>query len=106
MVVAAMITTSGTIMSHISVQRDHNLGHQQARQAAEKVAGQLKEHYGMQYHWEDDTLHFERPGVDGQMDVGASEVRVDVRLGLFLLPMKHRFEQEIHRYMDELFEQV
>ncbi len=92
-------------MSQIQVQRNHHLGHKQARAAAEKVATQLQEHYDIQYHWEDDILHFERIGVSGYLDITPSEVLVKVRLGLFFLPMKYRFEQEIHRYLDDLFEQ-
>ena len=49
-------------MSHIKIQRNHHLGHKQARAAAEKVATQLQEDYDIRYHWEDDTLHFERTG--------------------------------------------
>ena len=92
-------------MSHILVQRQHKLGQQQAREAAEKIVAHLEERYGIQHHWEDNVLHFKRPGVSGQMEVSASEVQVNVRLGLLLLAMKHHLEQEIHRYMDELFEQ-
>jgi putative polyhydroxyalkanoate system protein len=90
-------------MVHIDIQRTHTLNHDQAREAAANVAAHLNEKFDINYHWEGDSLHFERSGVSGHIDVYESDVRIRVRLGFLLLPMKHHFEQAIHRYIDELF---
>jgi hypothetical protein len=36
------------------------------------------------------------------MDVSATEVRIHARLGFLLTPLKSRFEDAIHHYLDEL----
>lgn len=90
-------------MSHIKINRQHNLDHAAARAAAEKVADHINEKYRLRYRWEGDCLHFERSGIDGRLQVEESEVNMDVRLGLMMLPLKYTIETEIHRYMDELF---
>jgi putative polyhydroxyalkanoate system protein len=93
-------------MSHINIRRKHNLSLAKARTLAETVAADLDERFSLDYYWDGDTLHFERSGVNGRMEIEAQEIRVDVRLGFLLLPLKPRFEQAIHRYMDELTDNV
>ena len=92
-------------MSHIVIHRSHELTLDQARQAAETLAGQLAERYEVSYHWQDDALHFERSGVSGQIALEPGSVRINARLGFLLVPLKHRLEQEIHRYLDEMFQE-
>lgn len=91
-------------MAHIEILRPHTLGRDRARESAENVAEQLNEHFSLDYYWEGDALCFERSGVSGQMEVAELEVRVKVRLGLMLSPMKGRLEREINHYMDKVFE--
>jgi putative polyhydroxyalkanoate system protein len=90
-------------MSHIVIHRSHQLPLDQARQAAETLAGQLADRYEISYHWQDDTLHFERSGVSGHIDLEPGKLRINARLGFLLVPLKHRLEQEIHRQLDEMF---
>jgi len=91
-------------MSHIDVRRHHTLSLPKAREAAELIAAQLDDKFDLKYHWNGNTLHFERHGVNGRMEVDADEIRLHVRLGFLLSPLRYRFEKEIHRYMDELLE--
>ena len=90
-------------MSHIVIHRDHTLTLDQARVAAEALAGQLAERYGISHHWQENSLHFERSGVSGQIDLEPGRLRISVRLGFLLGPLKQRLEQEIHRQLDDLF---
>lgn len=90
-------------MSHIVVHRAHALTLDQARRAAETLARQLADRYEVNYHWQDDVLHFERSGVSGHIALEPDMVRITARLGFLLVPLKHRLEQEIHRYLDEMF---
>lgn len=89
-------------MSHIDIRRSHSLNLAQARAAAESVAAQLNQEYHLHHYWQGDTLHFKRSGVDGHMEVGMDELRLQIRLGFLLSPWKSRFEQVIHRHLDEL----
>jgi putative polyhydroxyalkanoate system protein len=92
-------------MSHIVVHRVHELTLDQARQAAETLAAQLAERYDISYHWQDDALHFERSGVVGHIALEPGVVRINARLGFLLVPLRYRLEQEIHRYLDEMFQE-
>lgn len=93
-------------MSHINIHRNHELSQERARRAAEAVAAHLNERFELHYRWEGDALYFERSGISGRMEVGERDVRIIARLGFLLLPLKSLFENEIHRYLDELFEQT
>ena len=89
-------------MSHIVMHRDHELTLDQARAAAEALAGQLAERYDISHHWQEDSLHFERSGVSGQIDLEPGLIRVSVRLGFLLVSLKSRLEQEIDRQLDKM----
>ncbi len=93
-------------MSHIVIHRDHELTLDQARAAAEALASQLAERYDISHHWQEDSLHFERSGVSGQIDLEPSLIRVSVRLGFLLVSLKSRLEQEIDRQLDEMLGSV
>ena len=88
-------------MPHIVIHRDHELTLDQARETAETLAGQLAERYEISHHWQEDSLHFERSGVSGQIDLEPGVIRISVRLGFLLASLKSRLEQEIHRQLDK-----
>ncbi|NJN47049.1 MAG: poly(3-hydroxybutyrate) depolymerase [Candidatus Competibacteraceae bacterium] len=91
-------------MSHINIRRQHTLSRAKARGLAEAVVVDLDERFSLHHYWEDDTLFFERSGVNGRMDITPDEIHINVRLGFLLLPLKSRFETAIHDYLDELTE--
>ncbi|HEY1326422.1 MAG TPA: polyhydroxyalkanoic acid system family protein [Casimicrobiaceae bacterium] len=90
-------------MPSISVSRAHKLSHTKARNAAEKIARDLKQRFQLDYAWDGDDMTFARPGVKGRMHVGKSRVALDVQLGLLLTPIKPAIEREIHAQFDRLF---
>ena len=55
------------------------------------------------YGWEDEVIHFQRPGVDGQILVADTELRIQANLGFMLMMLKSPIEQEIVRYLEEHF---
>ena len=89
-------------MSHIDIRRQHTLGLAKAREAAEFIADHLDDKFDLKSRWNGNTLHFERSGVSGRMEVSDVEVCLHARLGFLLLPLKSRFEREVHKYLDEL----
>jgi putative polyhydroxyalkanoate system protein len=54
-------------MADIDIRRVHDMSMAQARAAAEKMAAHLGAKFGLQGDWEGDTLHFDRPGVQGSL---------------------------------------
>ena len=79
------------------------LSHEDALSAADELCIDLSEKFGIDYGWEDEVIHFERPGVNGQILVEDSELRIQADLGFMLMLLKGPIEQEIVRYLEEHF---
>ena len=90
-------------MASIDLSRSHSLGKDEARRQADQLAADLSGRFDFDYAWEGDVMHFERPGVNGTIEVRASSIRVSADLSLFLFALKPAIESEIHRYLDEHF---
>lgn len=90
-------------MSTIDIHAHHTLSHEDALQAADDLSCALAEKFGIDYGWEDEVIHFERPGVNGQIQVQDSELRIQADLGFMLMMLKGPIEQEIYRYLKEHF---
>lgn len=90
-------------MSSIDIRARHNLSHQEALTAADELSCDLAEKFGIDYGWEDGVIHFERPGVQGQILVQDNELRVRANLGIMLMLLKDPIEQEIIRYLESHF---
>jgi putative polyhydroxyalkanoate system protein len=90
-------------VSQISIRRKHNIGLEGAKGAAQKVADDLAQRYGIQSRWEGDVLSFSRSGVDGQVRVSDSEVVLDAKLGFMLSAFRGAIESHINDGFDRYF---
>ena len=93
-------------MSDIDIRRKHALSLAKARQAAERVAQHLRKEFGLEYRWEGDHLHFQRPGVDGRLTVSAAEVHLRAKLGMLLSFLKPQIEDKVHAHLEEALGQA
>jgi len=91
-------------MSMIRISAAHQLKHADALQAAEDLASDLAEKFAIDYGWEKDVIHFERPGAHGSIEVGKHEIRITAQLGLLLIMLKGRIEDEIREYLQSHFD--
>ena len=91
-------------MSYIDMHAHHALSREEAQAAADRLAADLAQKFEIEYGWDGDHIHFERPGVDGTITVRESEIRIKARLGLVLMFLKGRIEQEIVSYLSEHFD--
>ena len=91
-------------MSHIDMHAMHELGREEAQSAADRLASDLSQKFDIDYAWDGDHIHFERPGVDGTITVREREIRIKARLGLLLGFLKPRIEEEIESYLTEHFD--
>ena len=89
-------------MSDIKLVRRHSLPLTKAKALAQKTADALAAEYDLASEWHGNTLRFHRSGVDGQMHVTDSEIRLDVTLGLLLKAFKGKIAGHIERNLDEL----
>ena|SRR5947199_10141882 len=89
-------------MATISIAKRHRLSHKKAKEAADKIARDLKSRFSLDYAWNGDRIEFERPGVSGSMYVKKDQIVLDVSLGFLLTPLKPSIEKEIHAQLDRL----
>ncbi len=89
-------------MATISLARKHGLSHKKAKDAAEKIAKDLRKRFELDYAWDGDHIDFERPGVSGRMAVTKDKISLDVNLGWLLTPLKPAIEKEITSQLDKL----
>jgi len=89
-------------MSDIKLVKPHSLPIAKARALVQKAADGLAAEYALSSEWHGNTLRFHRSGVDGQMCVTKSEIRLDVTLGFLLKPFKAKFVGHIERDFDRL----
>jgi len=98
------LTVKLIAMSEIVIVRNHKLSLKKARLAAEHVAVDLENKFDLTCVWgEDGALHFERPGVNGQLSLAKHEVCIKVSLSMLYLPFRAVLESEIHEYFDKRF---
>ena len=90
-------------MSDIDVRRVHNLGLEEARRAADKLADDLGRKFGLRGDWRGNVLHFERPGVNGTLAIDAAALHLSVTLGFLLKAMKGSIERAVMAELDLLF---
>ena len=90
-------------MSNIDIHAHHTLSHDDATRAADELAADLSSKFSIEYGWEDDHIHFERPGVHGSISVLEDEIRIQAYLGFMLAMLKGPIEKEIVRYLEEHF---
>ena len=77
---------------------------EEAQKAADELAGDLAEKFEINYGWEGDHIHFERPGVHGMITVRDSEIKIKATLGLMLIFLKPLIEDEITEYLQNHFD--
>lgn len=90
-------------MATIDIRRKHGQTPAQAKAMVDKTAAAVGRKFGVSSAWEDDTLHFKRSGVDGQIRVTKTEVIVHAELGFLLGAMKPMIERELAAQLDKNF---
>lgn len=90
-------------MSAIDIHARHKMSREGAQEAADQLAQDLADKFDIEYGWEDDTIHFERSGVNGSITVDGKQIHIVAKLGFLLSMFKDRFESEIRRYLKEHF---
>ena len=90
-------------MSNIDIHAFHDMDREHAQEAAEELSRDLAEKFGIDYGWDGDVIHFERPGVHGQITVNGQEIHVQAHLGFMLALLKGPIEDEIQRYLRDEF---
>ncbi len=89
-------------MADISMKRSHELGLKGARVAADKMAEKLGEKFDLTGDWKGNTLHFNRPGVNGTLAVTDHDMQLEVTLGFMLKMMKGPIEKAVQEQLEKV----
>jgi len=81
----------------------HAIGKDRAKEAVMTVVEDIDGKLDVEYEWDGDTVTFERPGIEGFINVRPEEVEVEIRLGLIYRPFKSKIESRIRDYFEKLF---
>ena len=90
-------------MADIEIRRSHGVTLQDARTAAERIAAELEQRFGVRGEWQGDTFNFKRSGVSGFLTVGAQDVHLSVTLGMLMRAMKDSIERAAVNKLDAVF---
>ena len=90
-------------MSVIDMRAHHTMSKEDAQEAADELARDLAKKFSIDYGWDEDEIHFDRPGVRGVITVGPKEIRIKAQLGILLMMLKTRIEEEIVDYLENHF---
>ena len=90
-------------MSVIDMCAHHTMSKEDAQQAADDLARDLADKFSIDYGWDEDEIHFERSGVNGVIEVGPKDIRIKAHLGILLMMLKTRIEDEIVSYLQAHF---
>jgi putative polyhydroxyalkanoate system protein len=93
----------GDFMSDINLVKPHSLPIAKAKALVQQAVDELAVEHDLNSEWHRDTLHVHRSGVEGQMQVTDSEIRVDVNLSFLLRPFKAKLVDHIERTFERLF---
>ena len=93
-------------VSQILIERQHTLGLNAARQHAQTWASKATAKFGVQCRYEtgerSDTLHFDGNGMEGQLHVSATELKLQAQLGFLAAMFQEKIEAKLNEQFDEI----
>lgn len=93
-------------MSHIHIERQHTLGLPAARQHAQTWAEKATAKFGVQCRYEagdeHDLLHFDGNGMEGQLHVSASQLKLEAQLGFLAAMFQDKIEAKLNEQFDAM----
>lgn len=89
-------------MSSIEIIRDHSLPYNQVIQIADQVMVDIAEEYSLKLQWKGDKLYIQHAHTQGYLHADSENIRIKLKLGLFLFPVSFILKQSIEETLDEL----
>lgn len=89
-------------MGNIDIIRDHSLAHHQIMRIADEVMVDIAEEYDLKLEWQGDKLHIQHAHTRGYLHADAANIRIKLKLGILLFPVRFVLKQSIEETLDEL----
>lgn len=83
------------------IRRNHQLGIDEAKSRANRIAGHLERQYSLTSRWQGDYLMVRGNGVNGHLAVAEESIELVVKLGLALKLMEGPIRSAIESTIDE-----
>ena len=83
------------------IRRRHNLGIEEARVRADRIAADLGPQFSLRSNWQGDSLKVKGNGVNGQLKVAADQIEIEVNLGFALKLMEGPIRSAIEKTIDD-----
>ena len=83
------------------IRRRHNLGIEEARVRADRIAADLGPQFSLRSNWQGDNLQVRGNGVNGQLKVAADQIEIEVKLGFALKLMEGPIRSAIEKTIDD-----
>lgn len=93
-------------MAQILIERQHQMGLEQARRTAEQWVDEARSKFDLDCELirgsDSDEVRFSRSGLSGTLEVSGQHFRMQAQLGFLLSAFKDRIESEIEKNLDAL----
>ncbi|MGC4061377.1 MAG: polyhydroxyalkanoic acid system family protein [Aquabacterium sp.] len=97
-------------MSDVNIHHAHTLGLAKARELAQEWIGSAAKQLGLNCRHtagaEQDTITFERMGINGLMTVTGTSFDLNVKIGMVMAPFKPIIEAEINKNLSRIIEKA
>ncbi len=87
-------------MATIRFSKSHLLDRESVRLEVQKLADKLGRELAAEHRWHGDRLVFTRSGAEGYVEIGDGDLKIEIRLGMLLTPLKGSIEASIREYLD------
>lgn len=88
-------------MSRIQIERQHGLGAEEVKLRLARVEAMLHERYNVALQWSGFHATIHSPSVTGSVQVGETDLHIDMRLGMLFWPFTHAIRDALARQVDE-----
>lgn len=89
-------------MSDLKIKRAHTMSPEQIKTQIEALADKLVDKFGGSYHWQGDEIRYAYSGgVNASVACTASDVEVNVKLGMMMSMFKGKIKSEVEEYLDQ-----
>ncbi len=83
------------------IRRSHELGLDEARKRADRIAQDLSDEYGVRAAWEGDHMVVRGSGINGQLLVAEEHIELQLKLGFAMSLMEAPIRAVIEKTIDD-----
>ncbi len=87
-------------MGNIQIKKPHHLDRGEAHRRVEQMEPELKQKYGVQLEWHGDQADVHASKLSGHLVVGDSQLSLDLKLGLPLVPLQGKIRTALNQQLD------